>query len=152
MCFCKIVCEYSSLGRIHKHSFANFIRFGQLWTLYIALQVVFVKLKRKIQNKIHGIYRIQMVSNYFLPSTFNCSSLLNNIRRKNMTLLEIPALLNTNYTVCSFLNASKENRIKILWKIYIVSEECYRVENASIFPFRNMSMRIQTYDAGNETL
>ena len=110
------------------------------------------KLKRKIQSKIHGIYRIQMVSNYFLPSTFNCSSLLNNIRRKNMTLLEIPALLNTNYTVCSFLNASIENRIKILWKIYIVSEECYRVENASIFPFRNMSMRIQTYDAGNETL
>jgi hypothetical protein len=106
------------------------------------------KLKRRIQDKIRGIYRIQMVSNYFIPSTFNCSSLLNNIKRKNITLAEIPALLNTNYTVCSFLNASKENRIKILWKLYIVSEECYRVENASFFPFRNMSMRIQTYDAG----
>ena len=107
------------------------------------------KLKKKIQDKFRGLYKIQIVSNYFMASAMNCSSLLENIKRKNITLTENSTLINTNYTVCSFLNATKEDRIKILWKIYYFSDECYLADNASV-PFRDISMRIQIVDvAGN---
>ena len=115
------------------------------------------KLKKKIQNKMNGLYRVQMVSNYFLASALNCSSvyesLKNNAEKRNLSFTENLAFINSNYTVCRFLNVTQENRINILWKIYLISEECYQIdlkENVSVklMPLRNISMRIQKLDAG----
>jgi hypothetical protein len=130
----RILVSYSDLDKILCRNESSFHR----------MNCIDKKLKKKVQDKVQNLYRIQMVSNYFMPFTLNCSSLSNSLKNNNSAY--------SNYTICSFLNVTNENKIKILWKIYLVSEDCYRtntnVTSNSTF-FRNISMRIQVYDTGN---